>query len=55
MSCDHTPSLEMPEKEISLIGGYQVVDKYLKSRKGRALDEINSLAQCSTTLPLPPD
>ena len=34
------------------IGGYQVLDKYLKSRKGRqlSLDEINHLAAVADSL-----
>ena len=34
------------------IGGYQVLDKYLKSRKGRALslDDINHLAAVADSL-----
>jgi Type ISP C-terminal specificity domain len=34
------------------IGGYQVLDKYLKSRKGRtlSLDEINHVAAVADTL-----
>jgi Type ISP C-terminal specificity domain len=34
------------------IGGYQVIDKYLKSRKGRALslDEINHVARICDAL-----
>jgi len=34
------------------IGGYQVLDKYLKSRKGRrlSLDEINHLGQVADSL-----
>ncbi len=33
------------------IGGYQVIDKYLKSRKGRtlSLDEINHVARIADT------
>ncbi len=34
------------------IGGYQVIDKYLKSRKGRtlSLDEINHVAAIADSL-----
>ncbi len=34
------------------IGGYQVLDKYLKSRKGRtlSLDEINHIAAVADSL-----
>jgi hypothetical protein len=34
------------------IGGYQVIDKYLKSRKGRklSLDEINHVAAVADAL-----
>jgi hypothetical protein len=34
------------------VGGYQVIDKYLKSRKGRtlSLDEINHVARIADAL-----